>query len=61
MPAPHISQWLSQALGSYRTRDAVQRDVELALDTYPSLKIKTDQYSEQASLTRIFRPMRLSS
>jgi hypothetical protein len=45
MPPPHIANWLSQALGTYVYSAESHRAVSSALDTYSSLKVKTDQYS----------------
>lgn len=45
MVAAHISSWLHSALAAYVNRDQTHLAVSSALDAYPSLKVKTDQYS----------------
>ena len=48
MPPPHISQWLNNALSTYVYKDQAFQAAGAALDTYPSLKVKTDQYSKSS-------------
>lgn len=45
MPPAHIQQWLNQALATYAYKDQTSQAAGSALDMFPSLKVKTDQYS----------------
>lgn len=46
MAPPHVLNWLRQATANYVYQDQTIGAISSALDQYPSLKIKTDQYSE---------------
>lgn len=46
MAPPHILNWLKQAAANYVYQDQTTAAIAGALDRYPSLKIKTEQYSE---------------
>ena len=45
MAPPHILNWLKQAAANYVYPAETIAAIASALDRYPSLKIKTDQYS----------------